>query len=162
MSTSVIRRKSSFRRARRFVGSLASRAVSRARARAASVGLFTHWLAGVRQNMRVRIPSILILWSLMCGCNKPLGQHQGRLEREECPHYHTDPHEPPLVYTVAVGRAIHCNWRAFRVNGERAARSALPMNIHASVANCARVTIYAVHLQSIKWTFIDAHAHVRI
>ena len=50
--TSVIRRKSSFCRARRFVGSLASRAVSRARARAASVGLFTHWLAGARQNMR--------------------------------------------------------------------------------------------------------------
>ena len=44
MSTSVIRRKSSFRRTRRFVGSLASRAVSRARARAASVG--QHWLAG--------------------------------------------------------------------------------------------------------------------
>ena len=52
--TSVIRRKSSFRRERRFVGSLASRAVSRAGPRAASVG---HWLAGVRQNMRVRIPS---------------------------------------------------------------------------------------------------------
>ena len=45
----------------------------------------------------------------VCVCNKPWGQHQGRLEREAYPHYHTDPHEPPLVYTVAVGRAIHCN-----------------------------------------------------
>ena len=46
-------------RARRFVGSLASCAVSRARARMASVGLFTVriGLAGARQNMRVRIPS---------------------------------------------------------------------------------------------------------
>ena len=57
----VIRRKSSFCRARRFVGSLASRAVSRARAQAASVGLFTHWLAGARQNMHVCIPSIVII-----------------------------------------------------------------------------------------------------
>ena len=47
----------SFRRACRFVGSLASHAISRARARAASVGLFTDWLAGARQNMRVHIPS---------------------------------------------------------------------------------------------------------
>ena len=60
MSTSVIRNKSSFRRAHRFVGSLASHAVSRARVRAASVGLFTRWLAGARQNMRVRIPSIYL------------------------------------------------------------------------------------------------------
>ena len=62
--TSIIRRKSSFRRARRFVGSLASRAVSRARARAASIGLLTHWLAGARQNMRVHIPSIIHLLSV--------------------------------------------------------------------------------------------------
>ena len=47
-------RKSSFRRARRFEGSLASRAVIRARARAASI------YAGARQNMRVRIPSTLL------------------------------------------------------------------------------------------------------
>ena len=62
MSTSVIRiyirSLASAVRARRFVGSLASRAVSRARERAVSADcLRTHWLAGARQDMRVRIPS---------------------------------------------------------------------------------------------------------
>ena len=62
-------------RADLYVGSLASCAVSRARARAraASVGLFTHWLAGARQNMRVRIPIICTYVCRWCvGISGPL------------------------------------------------------------------------------------------
>ena len=75
--TSVIRRKSSFRRARRFVARRKSgfaRAVSiiieRAHERPQSdrTRLFTHiWLAGARQNMRVRIPSYKLYSSVRSG-----------------------------------------------------------------------------------------------